>query len=82
MACEVMLLLERLETEAVRVRREVGTVRNEDNDENSFACLEDEANKHLIQSVRDRSVYRISEPVDLLVELSIPSAIALLCKSP
>jgi hypothetical protein len=52
-----MLLLERAETVAAKVRRVVGTVRNEDDDENSFACFEEQANNHLIQSV-NRSIDR------------------------
>jgi hypothetical protein len=58
-----MLLLERAETVAARVRRLMGTVRNEDDDENSFACLK-EANNHLMQSV-NRSIDLLdSQPIE------------------
>jgi hypothetical protein len=49
MGCDVLLLLEGAETEAARVRRVMGTVRNEDedDDESSLTRLE-EANNHLM----------------------------------
>jgi hypothetical protein len=55
MAWGIILLLERAETAAVRVNSVVGTVRNEDDDEHSLACLEEANQHHLMQSV-NRSI--------------------------
>jgi hypothetical protein len=51
MACEALMLMENAETAAARVRSVVGTVRDDDNDdENSLTCFE-EATNHLIRSI-------------------------------
>ena len=79
MGRKVKLLLERADTVVTKVNSALGMVRNEDDGENSFACLEEANNNNLLMQSVNRSLDRlVSQPiVNRLVDLSIPSTIEL-----